>query len=375
MAISTRNQNLFAAEDWEVAYQAFTKVSFKAYDFSTMRTAMLNYIKENYPESFNDYIESSEFVAIVELLAYLSQSLAFRADLNTRENFLATAESKDSILRLADMLGYAPKRNIPASGLIKIDSISTDEPILDATGESLQDTVIEWNDPSNSNSFDQFITILNSAFSTSNPFTKPIKEETVGGIATQVYGFNNQIGTTPVFPTSANINGTSVPFELVSTIEDAGVFAEKHPDATNNFSIIHRNDGLGLLSKNTGFFMMFKQGTLNVQEFNFAQPIENRQQDINVENINEFDVYVQEVDSLNNVLSKWTKVPNTVGQTLMYNTKAKNTPLLYAVQNLGTGGIKLQFADGNFANVPVGKYRAFYRVSDNERFQLQPDDV
>ena len=161
MAISTRNQNLFAAEDWEVAYQAFTKVSFKAYDFSTMRTAMLNYIKENYPESFNDYIESSEFVAIVELLAYLSQSLAFRADLNTRENFLATAESKDSILRLADMLGYAPKRNIPASGLIKIDSISTDEPILDSTGESLQNSVIEWNDPSNANSFDQFVTILN----------------------------------------------------------------------------------------------------------------------------------------------------------------------------------------------------------------------
>ncbi len=186
MAISTRNQNLFAAEDWEVAYQAFTKVSFKAYDFSTMRTAMLNYIKENYPESFNDYIESSEFVAIVELLAYLSQSLAFRADLNTRENFLETAESKDSILRLADMLGYAPKRNIPASGLIKIDSIQTDEPIIDASGESLQNTKIDWNDPTNADSFDQFITILNSAFSQSNPFTKPIKEETVGGIATQI---------------------------------------------------------------------------------------------------------------------------------------------------------------------------------------------
>ena len=109
MAISKRNSNLFAAENWEVAYAAYTNVSFKAYDFSTMRSAMLNYIRENYPENFNDYIESSEFVAIIELLSYLSQSLAFRVDLNTRENFLSTAESRDSILRLANMLGYTPK--------------------------------------------------------------------------------------------------------------------------------------------------------------------------------------------------------------------------------------------------------------------------
>ena len=47
MAISKRNSNLFAAENWEVAYAAYTNVSFKAYDFSTMRSAMLNYIREN----------------------------------------------------------------------------------------------------------------------------------------------------------------------------------------------------------------------------------------------------------------------------------------------------------------------------------------
>jgi len=57
MSISKRNSNLFAAENWEVAYSAYTNVSFKAYDFSTMRSAMLNYIRENYPENFNDYIE------------------------------------------------------------------------------------------------------------------------------------------------------------------------------------------------------------------------------------------------------------------------------------------------------------------------------
>ena len=68
--------------------------------------------------------------------------MAFRVDLNTRENFLSTAESRDSILRLANMLGYAPKRNIPASGLMKVTSMSTTEPLVDATGLSIQNTEI-----------------------------------------------------------------------------------------------------------------------------------------------------------------------------------------------------------------------------------------
>ena len=101
MAVNNRQNNLFAAEDWEVAYQAYSQVDFQAYDFDTMRTAMVDYIKTNFPENFNDYIESSEFIAIIELLAYLAQSIAFRMDVNTRENFLETAERRDSVFKLS----------------------------------------------------------------------------------------------------------------------------------------------------------------------------------------------------------------------------------------------------------------------------------
>ena len=66
-------------------------------------------------------MESSEFIAIIELIAYLGTSLAFRTDLNSRENFIDTAERRESIIRLAQMVNYVPRRNIPASGLFKID--------------------------------------------------------------------------------------------------------------------------------------------------------------------------------------------------------------------------------------------------------------
>ena len=104
MSLVARQNNLFAAEDWTVAYKAFTNADYQAYDYDTIRAALVNYVQQNFPENFNDYLESSEFIAIIEMLAYLSQTLVFRMDLNTRENFLESAERRDSVFKLARML-------------------------------------------------------------------------------------------------------------------------------------------------------------------------------------------------------------------------------------------------------------------------------
>ena len=44
MALISRQNNLFAAEDWKVAYKAFSEVDFQAYDFDTIRTTLIEYI-------------------------------------------------------------------------------------------------------------------------------------------------------------------------------------------------------------------------------------------------------------------------------------------------------------------------------------------
>ena len=175
MASVNRQNNLFAAEDWKIAYKAFSQVDFQAYDFDTIRTTLVDYIRTNFPENFNDYTESSEFIAILELLAFLSTSIAFRMDVNTRENFLETAERRDSVFKLARMLGYNPKRNVPASGLMKLSAVTTSEPLTDSQGNQLNNTKVFWDDANNPDSYEQFITILNSAMSSTNRFTAPIK--------------------------------------------------------------------------------------------------------------------------------------------------------------------------------------------------------
>ena len=144
-----RQDNLFSAEDWKTIYRTFSQADFTAYDYDSIRDSMLNYIQTNYPEDFNDYIQSSEFIAIIDLLAYLGQSLAFRTDLNARENFFDTAERRESILRLAKLVNYQPKRNVAGRGLLKITRVRTTEPLTDSNGTELGNTDVNWNDPNN----------------------------------------------------------------------------------------------------------------------------------------------------------------------------------------------------------------------------------
>ena len=162
MATTDRQNRLLVAEDWRKIYQAFQQADFKSYDFETLRRTMVSYLKENYPDDFNDFVESSEYIALIDLIAYISQALSFRVDLNARENFLETAERRNSVLRLARLINYNGSRNKPATGLLKVEAISTTQDVLDSTGTNLANQNIIWNDSANSNYREQFTSILNA---------------------------------------------------------------------------------------------------------------------------------------------------------------------------------------------------------------------
>ena len=95
MATSSRQTALFGVNDWQAIYQTFREADFKSYDYETLRKSFIDYLRAYYPETFNDYIDSSEFIALMDMIAFMGQGIAFRNDLNTREtvfsiNFLFT---------------------------------------------------------------------------------------------------------------------------------------------------------------------------------------------------------------------------------------------------------------------------------------------
>lgn len=376
MSESIRQSNLFAAEDYKKVFKAFQFIDYTAYDFDTLKQALVNYIQTYYPEDFNDYIESSEFIAIIELLAYFGTSLAFRTDLNSRENFIDTAERRESIIRLAQMVNYVPRRNIPASGLFKIASVETNEQLTDANGISINDTAVFWNDPNNPDWFDQFIQICNSAFNTLNPFGRPTKSGTVGSIPTDLYQLNSITRLNVAYPITASISGQSYPIDICNPnfVTNETIF-ERDPNPEDAFNFIYRNDSLGVSSSNTGFFLYFKQGSLLNIDTNFEFPVPNRLFPIDIQNINQEDVYVQETNENGSVVNSWVKVPALAGENVIYNSIQFSERNIFDVISGANNTVSIRFADGNFGNVPTGLFRFWVRTSANLPLVIRPDDI
>lgn len=151
MARTTRQTVIFGVEDWKRIYETFREADFQSYDFETLRKSFVDYLRQYYPETFNDYIESSEFIALLDIIAFMGQALAFRNDLNTRENYIDTAERRDSVVKLANLVGYTPKRNQASQGFLKVFNVQTTENVTDFNGINLSNITINWNDPTNPN--------------------------------------------------------------------------------------------------------------------------------------------------------------------------------------------------------------------------------
>jgi hypothetical protein len=376
MATTDRQNRLLVAEDWRKIYQAFQQADFKSYDFETLRRTMVAYLRENYPDDFNDFVESSEYVALIDLIAYIAQALSFRVDLNARENFLETAERRNSILRLARLINYNAKRNKPATGLLKIDSISTTQDVRDSSGTNLANQTVIWNDSANSNYREQFTSILNAANQTGQLFGNPRESNTIGGISTEVYTLSSNQLDLPMFSFQKSVGGISRSFEIVpSTINDSESIYESSPISGTGLTYTYRSDGEGDSSNNTGFFLLFKQGTMNNQEFTVDSATTNYVKNLNVNNINDTDVWLYKLDQFGQIIEQWTKVPTLTGNNAIYNSLSRNERNIYNVVTKNNDTVDLVFGDGNFSNLPLGSFKTYYRISDNAKYAIQAADM
>ena len=376
MATTDRQNRLLVAEDWRKIYQAFQQADFKSYDFETLRRTMVAYLQENYPDDFNDFVESSGYVALIDLIAYISQALSFRVDLNARENFLETAERRNSILRLARLINYNAKRNQPATGLLKIDSISTTQDVQDSTGTNLANSNIIWNDSANSNYREQFTAILNAANQTGQLFGNPRESGSIGGISTEVYTLSSNQLDLPIFKFQKAVGGVSRSFEIVpSSITESESIYESSPVPGTGLTYTYRTDGSGDSSNNTGFFFLFKQGTIQQADFTVDTAVTNYVKPLDVSNINNSDVWLYKLDQFGQLSESWTKVPTLSGNNAIYNSLAKAERNTYNVVTKNNDAIDLVFGDGNFSNIPLGNFRTYYRVSDNAKYAIQSSDM
>jgi len=374
MVTTTRQTSLLVAEDWTKLYQTFRNADFQSYDYETLRKSMVDYLRLYYPEDFNDFIESSEFIALIDIIAFLGQSLAFRGDLNARENFIDTAQRRDSILKLARLISYNPKRNINAQGFLKFDSVSTTETLYDSSGINLSGLVVTWADSANDNWQEQFTAIINAALVSNQTPSKPSNSQIINGITNNEYQINLVSSLVPTYTFSTNIEGAQTAFEMVSpTSVEKNYIYEIAPRPNLPFNILYKNDGLGNYSPNTGFFTYFKQGSLASVDINFAESLPNRVYSINVDNINNNDIWVYSLNKNGQPDVLWSPIPSVNVTNVIYNQTTNRN--IYQVNSRAGDQIDLVFGDGSFANIPQGNFRIYYRISNGLNYKITPTEM
>ena len=368
------------AESFERVYDAFSSINFAAFDYDTVKQSLLDYVKLHFPETFNDFIESSEFIAIVETFAYIAELMAYRIDINAHENFISTAQRKDSILRLAKLVSYTASRPLPARGLVKLTSVSTTESVLDSYGTDLAGRKIVWNDSSNASWKDQFMLIMNRVMEQNFGTVGPTDRFQLQDVMFELYSWDLVPPPNGVFTYTASASGQSAPMELVPVEYDttSGI-VERRPQNNTNFTFLYGQDGLGDASDTTGFFCYTKQGSLQRIRTTFDGVTPNQTYDVTIQNVNDTDIWLNNVDpatgevldvsstlpyrrdTLSGKSGEWVQVDLAHAQNVIFNTNPKRNK--YEVETRDNNRARLIFGDGEFADVPSGTFDIWVRSS------------
>jgi hypothetical protein len=374
MATSSRQSALFGLNDWKTIYQTFQQADFRSYDYETLRKSFIDYLQLYYPETFNDYTESSEYIALLDVIAFMGQGLAFRDDLNTRENFIDTAERRDSVIKLANLVSYTPKRNIAGQGWLKVSSLSTTQNITDINGTNLSNIPILWNDPANPNWLEQMNTIWNAALVSTQRIGKPGNIADLLGVTTSEYAIQIPPTVLPIVPFTSTIDGVTMNFELCSvTSLNEDYIYEIPPAPSGKFNMVYRNDTLGFGSPATGFFFYFKQGTLQNYDFTLQQQISNQIIPIGaIQGVNNTDTWLYQINS-DGTTTPWIQVENIYADAYLQTTTSNKT--IFSVNSGFNDQVSYIFGDGVFSKIPVGTYRSYVRAGNALTYTISPSEM
>jgi hypothetical protein len=373
MATSSRQSALFGLNDWKTIYQTFREADFRSYDYETLRKSFIDYLRVYYPETFNDYTESSEFIALLDVIAFMGQGLAFRNDLNARENFIDTAERRDSVIKLANLVSYTPKRNIAGQGYLKVSSISTTQNITDINGLNLSNQTILWNDPANPNWLEQFNTIVNATLVNTQRIGRPANISELAGVTTSEYTMQIPPTALPIVPFNSTIDGQTMNFELcsVTTVDSNSVY-EIPPAPSGRFNMVYRNDRLGFGSAETGFFFYFKQGSLQNFDFTLQQQISNQNIPVDIQGVNNSDTWLFQLND-DGTRTPWRQVENVYADAYLQTEFSDRK--IFSVGSRFNDQVTYTFGDGVFSQIPVGNFRAYVRAGNALTYAISPSEM
>ena len=90
-------------------------LNYTSQDFWSLKTRLVDYIKQNFPDDFTDFVESSLAIMLIENWAFLADTLSFKMDQIVNELFIDTVTEVENAFRLAKLIGLKPVGPIGSS--------------------------------------------------------------------------------------------------------------------------------------------------------------------------------------------------------------------------------------------------------------------
>jgi hypothetical protein len=113
-------------------------VSYVGRDFGDLRKNLIDFSKNYFPNTYNDFNESSPGMMFIEMAAYVGDVLSYYTDHNLKEGMLGQASELKNVMALASQMGYKTKNTIAST--VSLDVFQ----LIPATGTSPSITP-DWN--------------------------------------------------------------------------------------------------------------------------------------------------------------------------------------------------------------------------------------
>jgi hypothetical protein len=98
-------------------------LSYSSKNFADLRSDLINFVRQYYPDIFNDYNDASVGMMLIELNAAVGDILSFHTDRMFQETQLDFAQERNSLLSIARTYGLKVPGKRPAIGLVDFSCV------------------------------------------------------------------------------------------------------------------------------------------------------------------------------------------------------------------------------------------------------------
>lgn len=113
-----------------------TNINYLNKDFRKFRENIIDYAKQYFPDTYNDFNEASPGMMFIEMAAYVGDVLSYYIDNNMREGLLEHAQEKSNVVDIARSMGYQAKPVVPSYATLDVFQVL---PTVGSAGTVLPD--------------------------------------------------------------------------------------------------------------------------------------------------------------------------------------------------------------------------------------------